>query len=84
METRAASAWDLFQDVNPSASAKALHDGLRESSPIRVEAGFEGNPGVEGGPWRPRDWTDDGLMHLRFAAGTEDVPLHVHEFSDRL
>ena len=23
-------------------------------------------------------------MHLRFAAGTEDLPLHVHEFSDRL
>jgi len=23
-------------------------------------------------------------VHLRFAAGTEDLPLHVHEFSDRL
>lgn len=23
-------------------------------------------------------------MHLRFAAGTEDLPLHVHKFSDRL
>jgi mannose-6-phosphate isomerase-like protein (cupin superfamily) len=52
--------------------------------PIRVEAGFEGNPGVEGGAWRPSDGGDDGLVHLRFAAGTEDLPLHVHEFSDRL
>jgi mannose-6-phosphate isomerase-like protein (cupin superfamily) len=63
---------------------KALHDGLLESHPIRVDAGFEGNPGVEGGAWRPSDGGDDGLVHLRFAAGTEDLPLHVHEFSDRL
>ena len=33
---------------------------------------------------RPTDQGDDGLVHLRFAAGTEDLPLHVHEFSDRL
>jgi len=52
--------------------------------PIRVEAGFEGNPGVEGGAWRPDDSGGDGLVHLRFAAGMEDLPLHVHEFSDRL
>ena len=65
-------------------TAKALHDGMRELHPIRVDAGFEGNPGVEGGAWRPSDGGDDGLVHLRFAAGTEDLPLHVHEFSDRL
>jgi len=65
-------------------TAKSLHHGLRESYPIRVETGFEGNPGVEGGAWRPGDGSDDGLVHLRFAEGTEDLPLHVHEFSDRL
>jgi len=65
-------------------TAKALHDRLLELHPIRVDAGFEGNPGVEGGAWRPSDRGDDGLVHLRFAAGTEDLPLHVHEFSDRL
>jgi mannose-6-phosphate isomerase-like protein (cupin superfamily) len=65
-------------------TARDLHDGLRETCPIRVEAGFEGNPGVEGGAWRPSDRGDDGVVHLRFAAGTEDLPLHVHEFSDRL
>jgi len=63
---------------------KALHDGLLQSDPIRVDAGFEGNPGVEGGSWRPTDGGEDGLVHLRFRAGTEDLPLHVHEFSDRL
>lgn len=65
-------------------TAKAVHDGLRELHPIHVDAGFEGNPGVEGGAWRPSDGGDDGVVHLRFAAGTEDLPLHVHEFSDRL
>ena len=65
-------------------TAKPLHDGLRKSHPIRVEAGFEGNAGVEGGAWRPSDGSDDGIVHLRFLAGTEDLPLHVHEFSDRL
>ena len=65
-------------------TAKALHDGLLESHPICIDAGFEGNPGVEGGAWRPSDGGDDGLVHLRFARGTENLPLHVHEFSDRL
>jgi len=65
-------------------TAKALHERLLESHPIRVDAGFEGNPGVEGGAWRPSDGRDDGLVHLRFTAGTEDLPLHVHEFSGRL
>lgn len=65
-------------------TANALHAGLRETHPIRVESGFEGNAGVEGGAWRSSDGSDDGLVHLRFAAGTEDLPLHVHEFSDRL
>jgi mannose-6-phosphate isomerase-like protein (cupin superfamily) len=36
------------------------------------------------GAWRSSDDGDDGLVHLRFAAGTEDLPLHLHEFSDRL
>jgi len=65
-------------------TANALHAALRETHPIRVESGFEGNAGVEGGAWRPNHGSDDGLVHLRFAAGTEDLPLHVHEFSDRL
>jgi mannose-6-phosphate isomerase-like protein (cupin superfamily) len=34
--------------------------------------------------WRPSDGGDDGVVHLRLAAGTEDLPLHVHEYSDRL
>ena len=73
-----------LKDVSLWSTPNVLHDGLLESHPIRVDAGFEGNPGVEGGAWRPSDGGDDGLVHLRFAARTEDLPLHVHEFSDRL
>lgn len=73
-----------LREVSTWGTPKALHDGLRDTHPIRVESGFEGNPGVEGGAWRPVDGSNDGLVHLRFAAGTEDLPLHVHEFSDRL
>jgi mannose-6-phosphate isomerase-like protein (cupin superfamily) len=73
-----------LREASKWGTAKVLHMGLRETHPIRVEAGFEGNPGVEGGAWRPSDGGDDGIVHLRFAAGTEDLPLHVHEFSDRL
>jgi len=71
-------------EVSMWETPKSLHDGLLASHPIRVDVGFEGNPGVEGGAWRPSDGGDDGLVHLRFAAGTEDLPLHVHEFSHRL
>lgn len=73
-----------LREASKWRTASAFHEGLRESHPIRVESGFEGNPGVEGGAWRPNDGSDDGLVHLRFAAGTKDLPLHVHQFSDRL
>lgn len=73
-----------LSEASKWANAKALHEGLLGFHPIHVEAGFEGNPGVEGGAWHPSDGGDDGVVHLRFAAGTEDLPLHVHEFSDRL
>jgi len=73
-----------LREASKWGTAAALHKSLRETHPIRVESGFEGNPGVEGGAWRPDDSGEDGLVHLRFAAGTEDLPLHAHEFSDRL
>ena len=65
-------------------TAAAFHAALHEMHPIPVAAGFEDNPNVEGGAWRSADGGDDALVHLRFLAGTEDLPLHVHEYSDRL
>jgi mannose-6-phosphate isomerase-like protein (cupin superfamily) len=65
-------------------TAETVHAGLRKSHPISVEPGFEGNPNVEGGVWRVADGGDDALVHLRFAQGGQELPLHVHEYSDRL
>ncbi len=61
-------------------SPSVLADQLLEAHPIRVEAGFEGNAGISGGAWRD---DDDALVYLCFSEGTVDLPLHVHEFSDR-
>lgn len=57
---------------------------LLDESPVNVDVGFEGNPGVEGGVWPSHEGQDDALLYLRFVAGTLDLPLHVHQFSDRM
>ncbi len=57
------------------------------SRPIELRSPFEDCPTIAGGLWAanqvfetPRE---DGLAKLRFAAGTNDLPAHVHEHSDR-
>ena len=54
-----------------------------QAYPIRVEPGFEGNAGISGGAWRDESDDDNALVYLCLSEGTEDLPLHVHEFSDR-
>lgn len=66
------------------ASFESFPQALVEACPIAVEAGFEGNGGVEGGVWQNDEKHEDALVYLRFRAGTVDLPLHVHEFSDRI
>lgn len=75
---------DQIKSGSPWSAVDQVHAHLLDKFPINTESGFEGNPGVEGGVWRPTDRGEDGLVHLRFSAGTEDLPLHIHEFSDRL
>ncbi len=64
-------------------SPAVLADQLLQAHPIRVEPGFEGNAGISGGAWRDDSDGDNALAYLRFSEGTVDLPLHVHEFSDR-
>ncbi len=64
-------------------SISVLADQLLRAHPTRVEPGFEGNAGISGGAWRNDDDEGDALVYLRFSEGTVDLPLHVHEFSDR-
>lgn len=64
-------------------SPSVLADQLLQANLIRVERGFEGNAGISGGAW-PDDADDDNaLVYLCFSEGTVNLPLHVHEFSDR-
>lgn len=55
--------------------------------PIELHAPFEGTDSIAGALWSGRELFDtfreDGLAKLRFDRGTLDLPLHVHEFSDR-
>lgn len=70
--------------IGPMApSTTVLADKLLQAHPIPVEPGFEGNAGISGGAWRDDVDDDDALVYLRFSAGAVDLPLHVHEFSDR-
>lgn len=64
-------------------SPSALADQLLQAHPIRVEAGFEGNAGISGGAWRDDASDDNALAYLCFSEGTVNLPLHIHEFSDR-
>ncbi len=64
-------------------SPSALADQLLQRHPIRVEPGFEGNAGIAGGVWRDDADDDNALVYLCFSEGTVDLPLHVHELSDR-
>lgn len=54
---------------------------------IELQSPFEDTPSIAGGLWSGRALFgadhDDALAKLRFSAGTLDLPLHVHEYSDR-
>lgn len=61
---------------------------LAESQhPLQLESPFEGCDSIAGGLWSGRGvlglGTDDALARLRFAARTVELPIHVHEHSDR-
>ncbi|GMU83772.1 MAG: hypothetical protein AMXMBFR47_36420 [Planctomycetota bacterium] len=54
---------------------------------IELHSPFEETASIAGALWSGRDLfgpgRDDGLAKLSFSAGTLDLPLHVHEHSDR-
>ncbi len=57
------------------------------SRPIEMRSPFEDCETIAGGLWTAEEVfgarREDGLAKLRFAAGTNDLPAHVHEHSDR-
>lgn len=71
-------------DTPPLIHAMELAE---RSRPIELQSPFEDCETIAGGLWTADQVFDtpreDGLAKLRFAAGTNDLPAHVHEHSDR-
>lgn len=55
--------------------------------PITLQAPFEDTPSVAGAVWSGGELfgteRNDGLLKLRFERGALDLPMHIHEQSDR-
>ncbi len=74
--------------TGPGVSFGAMVDAIQESFPTALHSPFEGSHSVAGGVLLPEqaqlDDRDDGFLFLRFDAHSRDLPMHTHEFSDRL
>ncbi|MCC6357362.1 MAG: cupin domain-containing protein [Phycisphaerales bacterium] len=70
-----------------SATLDSLMNAIDLEYDIELRSPFEETESIAGGLWSGRDLIGpdcaDGLAKLRFSAGTLDLPLHVHEHSDR-
>lgn len=62
-------------------------DDLLLNYPIRLESPFENTASIAGGLWSGRalfgSAYEDALAKLAFSAGTLELPMHVHQHSDR-
>ncbi|GMU82494.1 MAG: cupin domain-containing protein [Phycisphaerales bacterium] len=74
-------------DHGLSATLDSLMNAIDLEYDIELKSPFEETASIAGGLWSGRDLVGadcpDGLAKLRFSAGTLDLPLHVHEHSDR-
>lgn len=74
--------------TGPGVSFGSVVEAIKSTLPVQMKSPFEGSDHVAGGVLLPAeagiDGRDDGLLFLRFAENTGDLPLHTHEHSDRL
>ena len=74
-------------DHGLSATLDSLMNCIDLEYDIELRSPFEEVESIAGGLWSGRDLVGpdcpDGLAKLRFGAGTLDLPLHVHEHSNR-
>jgi mannose-6-phosphate isomerase-like protein (cupin superfamily) len=60
---------------------------LEADHPITLRAPFEDSQLVAGAAWDASllrgGWSQGGLAKLRWSAGADDLPMHIHEHSDR-
>ena len=67
-------------------SLSSLLGELDLAHPLLLEYPFEGSSRVGGAVWMPRSvgiQSDTSLAKLRWEAGADDLPMHVHDHSDR-
>ena len=55
----------------------------RQEHPIQFESPFEGSTFISGGVWDCKG-ANDAIVPLEFAVGCNDLPPHIHRYSDRL
>lgn len=71
-----------------TAEARSVQQEFQIDYPLELHSPFEGTDTVAGAVWRGDSLygheRDDALMKLRFDAGSYELPLHVHEHSDRV
>lgn len=81
-----AAAIGRVRGTGPGVSFGRLIELLERDLPLEVSSPFEGVGSIAGGAWIAREAglnRDDALAKLCFLPGTEELPLHVHENSDR-
>lgn len=75
-----------LRGTGPGVSFRALADELETALPRVLEFPFEGSQRVGGAVWSGelvRPALPHSLAKLRWEAGADDLPMHVHESSDR-
>lgn len=69
------------------ATLETLSRRIDREYPIELRSPFEETESIAGALWSGKellgDEREDGLAKLRFARGTLDLPVHVHQHSDR-
>lgn len=72
--------------TGPGVSFGSLIRQLEESYPKTLQAPFEGVASIAGAVWEgstAHPARNDAILKLQFKAGTQNLPLHSHDHSDR-
>lgn len=77
-----------IRGTGPGVSFGAFVQAMEREHPVVLLSPFEGSDLVAGGVWDPRTVSGDrsgsaGIAKLRWSPGADDLPMHVHDHSDR-
>lgn len=80
---RPTAALGRIRGTGRGVSFGRLVDRLEAEHPLELVSPFEGSDRVAGAVWAPAEPHAAALAKLRWDAGATDLPMHVHEHSDR-